>query len=116
MLAFEVEYLLGRSFSGSYRSREEGEWPPHPSRFFSALVAASHAHDAPPGAHQALEWLERQQPPSIHAPAGKGAERLTAYVPTNYFPRSKQGRFFPSQFLEHPTVYFVWPDSEPDCV
>ena len=41
MLAFEVEYLLGRVFSGDFRDREEPEWPPHPARLFSALDARS---------------------------------------------------------------------------
>lgn len=118
MLAFEVEYLLGRAFSGSYRSRDEHEWPPHPARLFSALVAASHAHSAPPEGQAALTWLERQDAPAIHAPAADGSQgAFTAFVPPNYFTskgRGKQPRSFPSVFPRESKVYFVWTNAEPD--
>ena len=42
MLTIEVEFLLGRYAAADFRDRERPEWPPHPARLFSALVAASH--------------------------------------------------------------------------
>lgn len=113
MLAFEVEYLLRRSFSGSYKDRSEEEWPPHPSRFFSALVSASFGHNAPPDARKALEWLEQQSPPSIYAPMGDPGNPVTAFVPPNYW-FGKQPRVFPSVILREPSVYFVWNHASPD--
>ncbi len=117
MLAIEVEYLMGRSWAGSFISRDEGEWPPHPGRLFSALVAASHSHDTPAAAQQALAWLERQDAPAIHAPQALKGDAVTAFVPPNYPPYfSKQGRQFPSVLLREAVVYFVWADANPDEV
>ena len=39
MLAVEVEFLMGRSLATQTDERTEAEWPPHPQRLFSALVA-----------------------------------------------------------------------------
>ena len=42
MLTLEVEFLLGRYAAADFRDREQPEWPPHPARLFSALVAAAY--------------------------------------------------------------------------
>ncbi len=39
MLALEIEYLMGRVLAATREDRRTVEWP-HPSRLFSALVAA----------------------------------------------------------------------------
>ncbi len=115
MLAFEVEYLLGRVFSGDFRDREEPEWPPHPARLFSALVAACHETRMGDGVRDALLWLEKLGAPCISAAAGSQPDKVTSFVPTNYpgkkgntLPetRGKQPRVFPSQTPERSTVYF----------
>jgi CRISPR-associated protein Csb2 len=66
MLTIEVELLTGRYAATSHHDRSRAEWPPHPARFFSALVAALHSGG---GQHseerEALLWLERQPPPSL---------------------------------------------------
>jgi CRISPR-associated protein Csb2 len=118
MLALEVEYLLGRSFAGGFRDRTHSEWPPHPGRLFSALAAAYFENGEQPREREALEWLERQPPPSIHAGVpGVGATPM-GYVPTNYpganvpVLREKQPRFFPAQAPSEPTVHFIW-DADP---
>ena len=122
MLAFEVEYLLGRVFSGDSRDREEPEWPPHPARLFSALVAACHETRMGEGVREALLWLEKLGAPCISAAACSRADKVTSFVPTNYpgkkgntFPetRGRQPRVFPSQTPERSTVYFVWPHAQP---
>lgn len=66
MLAIEVELLAGRYSATAHNDRGRAEWPPHPARFFSALVAALHDKE-PVDAHEreALVWLERQQPPAL---------------------------------------------------
>ncbi len=123
MLAFEVEYLLGRSFAGDFRDRSEPEWPPHPARLYSALVAACHETRMGEEVRRALIWLEEQKPPQISASAGSQPDKVSFFVPTNYpgkqgntLPetRGKQPRFFPSQSPERSTVYFLWPDAQPD--
>ena len=45
MLAIEIEFLTGRYAATAHNDRKCAEWPPHPARFFSALVAALHDHD-----------------------------------------------------------------------
>lgn len=66
MLAIEVELLTGRYAATAHNDRGRAEWPPHPARFFSALVAALHDHDP---VHQteraALLWLEQQRAPAL---------------------------------------------------
>lgn len=72
MLALKIEYLTGVCMATRHDdpSRASAEWPPHPDRLFSALVAAA-AHlqndevsngDAgiPDAALRALKWLEQQ--------------------------------------------------------
>ncbi|MGE5488178.1 MAG: type I-U CRISPR-associated protein Csb2 [bacterium] len=120
MLAFEVEYLLGRSFAGDFRDRSESEWPPHPARLFSALAAAFFENGAAAREREALEWLESQGPPSIKAGAAGNPVKTTAFVPTNYpgdpvpVLRGKQPRVFPAQAPSEATVYFIWPQAEPE--
>ncbi len=67
MLAIEIEFLTGRYAATAHNDRGRAEWPPHPARFFSALVAALHDNDvADPGEREALLWLEQQHiPPSL---------------------------------------------------
>lgn len=66
MLAIEVELLTGRYAATQHNDRSRAEWPPHPARFFSALVAA--LHDREPVDERecnALRWLEKQAAPEI---------------------------------------------------
>lgn len=66
MLVVEVELLTGRYAATAHNDRNRAEWPPHPARFFSALVAALHDNDPVDAAErEALLWLERQPPPSL---------------------------------------------------
>jgi len=66
MLCIEIELLAGRYAATAYNDRFRAEWPPHPARFFSALVAA--LHDNAPVDDQerrALLWLEQQTAPGL---------------------------------------------------
>lgn len=66
MLAIEVELLGGRYVATAHDDRSRAEWPPHPARFFSALVAALHEREpADAQEREALLWLERQPPPGL---------------------------------------------------
>lgn len=133
MLAIEVEYLLGRAVATDPSQRDRAEWPPHPSRLFSALVDALHDVEdvAVRGrAEAALRWLERQPAPEIAAStASEVFERSVVkyFVPINDEPvdpkkiraavlteqRTRQERHFPAVVPAEPRVTFVWPASEP---
>lgn len=87
MLAIEVELLAGRYAATAHIDRGCAEWPPHPARFFSALVAALHDLDVvDPAERAALLWLERQSAPSLCVdPESKVRRREVreVYVPVN---------------------------------
>ncbi len=40
MLAIEVRLLTGRYAATAFDDRRRAEWPPHPTRLYSALAAA----------------------------------------------------------------------------
>ncbi len=66
MLAIEIELLGGRYVATKHNDRSRAEWPPHPARFFSALVAVYHDREpADPAERRALLWLEQQPAPHI---------------------------------------------------
>lgn len=84
MLAIEVNFLTGRFVAASHHDRGLAEWPPHPARLFSALVATWADSDDPDTAERnALEWLEAQAPPSIVASEAVPRTAVTHYVPVN---------------------------------
>lgn len=87
MLAIEVELLTGRYAATAHNDRGRAEWPPHPARFFSALVAALHDHDDVDAAERAaLEWLEQQDAPSLRVDPESNVGRRQVqdvYVPVN---------------------------------
>ena len=85
MLAIEVNFLTGRFVATAHHDRSSPEWPPHPARLFSALVATWGEGEDPPDTHEreALEWLEAQPPPSIVVPEGTPRKVLTHFVPVN---------------------------------
>ena len=84
MLAIEINFLTGRFVATAHHDRSRTEWPPHPARFFSALVATWADADRPdPIERQALEWIETQPPPSIHAPEGVSRKVVSHFVPVN---------------------------------
>lgn len=87
MLAVAVELLTGRYAASTYNDRATAEWPPHPARFFSALVATWADADEPdPRERSVLCWLERQGPPQLACSgAGQVLTRspVTVYVPGN---------------------------------
>lgn len=88
MLAIEVELLAGRYAATQHNDRSRAEWPPHPARFFSALVAALYDRSPiDPAERRALEWLEGQDPPqidvSLETPGNGRRQVLGIYVPVN---------------------------------
>lgn len=118
MLALEIEFLTGRYRATSYRDREASEWPPHPSRIFSALVAAHFEAALGTEAQAALEWLEEQPAPEIAASDAVLRELGVHFVPVNddSLPpefRNRQPRSFPTMWPSSPLVHLSWPSAEP---
>jgi CRISPR-associated protein Csb2 len=90
MLAIGLELLTGRYVATAYNDRSVAEWPPHPARFFSALVATW--QDADPAGHDgevellALRYLEGLPAPVIQCSGLDDAARRSApqvFVPVN---------------------------------
>jgi CRISPR-associated protein Csb2 len=120
MFALEVEYLMGRVLASANNDRTAVEWPPHPARLFSALVAAYEECDLGEGARAALEWLETLREPRIYAkpPEHQGTVRDAhgVFVPVNdssELPerRPRQVRWFPAFTPEESRVWFIWNDA-----
>jgi CRISPR-associated protein Csb2 len=84
MFAIAVELLGGRYTAMQFNDRDRPEWPPHPARLFSAMVAAWADIDEPdPAERSALRWLEQQDPPAICCGQGRGRQVVTHFVPVN---------------------------------
>lgn len=113
-------------FGGTYEAALDAgpEWPPHPGRLFSALVA-----QAEPGSadDEALEWLQDQAPPVVLASAAKGST-MQAFVPTNavmkkaeddthqtYLGRTSGARTWHRSHPQAGTVHMIWEAAEPNA-
>ncbi|MGH9026195.1 MAG: type I-G CRISPR-associated protein Csb2 [Acidimicrobiia bacterium] len=86
-LSIAVELLTGRFTASAFNDRSEPEWPPHPARLFSAMVATWADSDEPDTEERAaLEWLEGLGPPQLtcsHEHAVTVRQGFTAFVPVN---------------------------------
>lgn len=116
MLVIELT-LLG----GAYEAALDGgpEWPPHPGRLFSALVA-----QAEPGSQDdtVLEWLQSQDAPAVLASVAQPSS-LPAFVPTNvvgkadthqtYLGRTSGARTWHRVHPQASTVQMVWESADP---
>ncbi len=83
MLAIEVNFLTRRFVATAHNDREASEWPPHPARLFSALVAGWAEAGEDDAEREALEWLEAQPHPSLVAPEADCRRIVSYYVPVN---------------------------------
>ncbi len=84
MFAITMELLSGRYTATQFNDRSRPEWPPHPARLFSAMVAAWADNDDPdPAERSALRWLEAQDPPYIHCGEEHRRSVVTHFVPVN---------------------------------
>ncbi len=80
----EVNFLTGRYVATFHNDRRRSEWPPHPARLFSSLVATWADADHPDQAErEALEWLERQGAPAIAASPATPRKVVSHFVPVN---------------------------------
>jgi CRISPR-associated protein Csb2 len=84
VITFEVELLTGRYVATCFNDRDATEWPPHPARLFSALVATAYEHEElTSSARLALKWLEQQGAPEIAASDAERRSVVATYVPGN---------------------------------
>ncbi|MGH3267049.1 MAG: type I-G CRISPR-associated protein Csb2 [Trebonia sp.] len=84
MFAIAIELLAERYTAMQFNDRSRPEWPPHPARLYSALVAAWADADEPDaGERWALCWLEAQDAPEIHCGEPGRRAVVTHFVPVN---------------------------------
>src|SRR5919109_4290756 len=117
MIALKVEYLTGVCMATKHDdpSRSLPEWPPHPDRLYSALVAAASTQpDADDGrlperAAQALNWLaaqnwadERVVAPELHAPEARMRLAPEVHMPSNPDPDEIPKSLEPSSRTKDP--------------
>lgn len=115
-LTIEVELLAGTYAATQFDDRNAVEWPPHPARLFSAMVAAWADADESADEAEAMRWLEAVGDPTIRCsfnPEGDENEAhdqevairhvVTHFVPVNdpsvvaRDPRSNYERIIDSQ-------------------
>ena len=122
-LVLEIEFLTGASRAARGPASGIPDWPPQSDRVFSALVSTWAARGERHDERSALEWLEAQEPPTIHAGEHTARTAPEVFVPPNdqrfsraektylrVMPamRPRQPRRFPIACLEDPVVALVW--------
>lgn len=131
-LVCEVEFLTGVCRAAREPGRRAPDWPPQPDRVFSALVSAWGARGERPEERAALEWLEAQPPPDVHASGHTVRTAPDVFVPPNDSGHSKadgkylqvmpdgrprQPRRFPVARPDDPLMALAWPvEAEPAVV
>src|ERR1039458_6823167 len=92
MLAIRIDYLTGVSMATKHDdpSRSSAEWPPHPDRLFSALVAAAadmsdrDSGELTKAGLRALQWLcGCLGAPQISVSEARGRSAPAVHMPTN---------------------------------
>ena len=82
-LVLEIEFLSGVCRAAREPGDDTPDWPPQPDRVFSALVSAWAARGERPEERAALEWLEAQPPPAVHASDHTSRTTPDVFVPPN---------------------------------
>jgi len=117
VFALGIHYLTGRSASASYRDRKVAEWPPHPARLFSAMVATCFERGGDAEERAALRWLAGAGAPSMAVPGADRRSVLDSYVPANDAYKTPelrvlQARHFPSVTPQQDQMSLIWPEAE----
>jgi CRISPR-associated protein Csb2 len=119
LIAIGIRYLTGYAVAQDL-TRQQAEWPPHPARFFMAMVAAHYATGEDPKERAALEWLEQQTPPGIKVSDADFRYGHESYVPTNDSTqgvnRVRQLRSFAAARPHEDKLFFVWQEEPPSEV
>lgn len=130
MFGIEIDFLTGRYTAHSPSGYGTREWPPHPGRFFSALVAAYHEHDFGTEERAVLEWIENLPAPKMSVPEAHERDTVTVFVPhydsdyivseggegelvPEYRASSNKPRKYPT-VLPADSVYFIWETEIPE--
>jgi len=127
-----IDFPSGKYYAARTHAPSLPEWPPHPSRIFSALVASACRSCAGITTEKqaTLKWFETLSLPSIAAPRAELNESPIFYVPPgdstgrkglrgqevyeHGVHRWRQPRHFPCAIiLNEPTVYYGW-NSDPE--
>ena len=125
-----IEFLTGVCRAAREPGEDAPDWPPQPDRIFSALVSAWAARGERSEERAALEWLEEQPTPAIHASDHTSRTTPDVYVPPNDLKasraaktyikvmperRPRQPRRFPVARPDDPLVMLAWAE-EPEPV
>ena len=125
-LVLEIEFLTGVCRAARSPAGEAPDWPPQPDRVFSALVCAWATRGEREDERRALEWLEEQPAPTVHASGHVARTAPDVFVPPNDLKSSKsaktyrkvmpdarprQPRRFPAARPDSPTMAVVWPEA-----
>ena len=128
-LVLEIEFLTGVYRGALGPADEVPDWPPQPDRVFSALVSAWASRGERSDERSALEWLEEQNPPTVHASDHASRTAPDVFVPPNdprfsktaktylqVMPeaRRRQPRRFPVARPDNPVLAVVWPEDPGD--
>ena len=129
-LVLEIEFLAGVCRAARQPADDAPDWPPQPDRVFSALVSSWAARGERAGERAALEWLEIQAAPTVHASAHTARTAPDVFVPPNDAKASKaekaylkvlpdrrsnrQPRRFPVATPEDPIMELEW-EEDPDA-
>lgn len=135
MFAIRVRFPAGKCFAARADDPAAPEWPPHPSRLFSALVASAYRAGGgmDEAKREALQYLESLPPPSIWAPDADLTPAPRSYVPPgdaverkgkkgeerfeHPVHRWRQDRHFPSAvILGEPFVDYSWHADPPQPI
>ena len=118
-LVLEIEFLTGEC-RAAHSPASGPDWPPQPDRVFSALVSSWATRGERSSERLALEWLEAQSPPVIHAGTHTVRTAPAVFVPPNdqrsskdalaLIPamRPRQPRRFQVARLDDPMMAMVW--------
>lgn len=83
-LCLHVHFITGRYAASAYNDRSVAEWPPHPARVFSALVATLHDGGVVDSREaEALDELALLAPPEVVASEANARRVMTTFVPVN---------------------------------
>ena len=122
MLQLQIGFPAGRYCAARMGDLAQPEWPPHPARVYSALVAAAYAGGRQPlePERRVLEALEQAGPPMLAFPEADTTAGAISYVPANdegtwlkkshgpLFPY-RQPRYFPAAYLlGEPEIVLAW--------
>ena len=125
-LVLEIEFLTGVCRAARSPASAAPDWPPQPDRVFSALVCAWAGRGGRQDERRALEWLEEQPTPTVHASDHVARTAPDVFVPPNdpkfsktaktyikVIPdaRPRQPRRFPVACPDSAVMAIVWPEA-----